>query len=121
MENPAPDIRLKQGDTLNRRLYADAKSGVLDWTGCSARSHLRSRTGALLLDMSSYLTLVNVSEDPLKPWIKPIELAVPFALTQGLPVGMHQTDIEITWSDATRSTSRTLYVEVEKDETLVAI
>lgn len=113
-----PDIRFKRGDTLRRRLYADAKLGVLDWTGCAARAHLRDKTANLLLDLTPYVTLVNVSEDPAKPWIKPIDLDVPYALTSSLPIGVQETDIEITWSDNTRSTTRTLYIEVVKDETL---
>lgn len=113
-----PDIRFKRGDTLKRRLYADAKMGVLDWTGSVARAHLRDKTGNLLLDMTPYVTLVNDPEDPATPWIKPIDLNVPYSLTSGLPIGVQEADIEITWSDNTRSTTRTLYVEVVKDETL---
>jgi hypothetical protein len=110
-----PDIRFKRGDTLRRTMVLNAHAGALDLTGCTARMHLRDKMGSLLLDMTPYVTLDNAVVDPLTPWIKHAVVDVPDEFTY-LTVGMHLSDLEITWSDGSRTSSRTLYVEVVKDE-----
>lgn len=113
-----PDIIVKRGDTLRRNLRLDAREGVLDFTGCVARMHLRNSMDELLADFTPYLTLDNVAPDPAEPWVKYVRLDVPYDVMLVAP-GLHRSDLEITWADGSRGSSRTLYVKVEQDQTYV--
>jgi hypothetical protein len=110
-------LELKRGDdwTLSCAL-ADAAGNAVDLTDCAIRMHVRPSAD------SDTLTLSASTADGSIVIGAPAtdgEFAVSFAATgtQDVGPGRYVTDIEITWADATQTSSETWQIVVPADVT----
>ena len=80
-----------------------------DLTGASARLHVRSPGGALVLDCNTGNGLLTIT-----PAARRIDLAVPYA-AMTVPRGEYEWDVEITWLGGPRRTIDGGVLRVKKD------
>lgn len=102
----------KRGDTWSQAFtwkQGSADGAPVDLTGCTPRLQLRTKTGTLVLDATSYLTLT--------PLTGTVTVNVPAAVTALLPVGTVYFDLEITHADGSVRSTQTLSLVVLKDIT----
>ena len=92
-------VRLYRGDTWRRAWLLRQPSGApVDLTGATARLHVRSDTGALMIQASTADGRISIVPDDGR-----ITMSVPYAATALTP-GSYRYDIEVTYADGARQT-----------------
>lgn len=103
-------MKLRRGDSwaVGWKLLGPNDVPV-DLAGASARLHLRTPDGDLVLDGSGYLSLLAHGE---------ITLFVPFPVMDGIPPGRYAFDLELTRPGQIRDTVDADELIVEQDVTV---
>lgn len=103
-------MKLRRGDSWAMRWQLLGPSDApLDLTGASARMHLRTSDGTLMLDASGYLSLLPQGE---------IALFVPFTVMDAIPPGRYEFDLELTRPGQIRDTLDADELIIEQDVTV---
>lgn len=114
----AETLTLKRGDTW-RVLWSwvDGDGAPIDLTGASAWAMVRTippegEEGELLLEIDSDSAALVIDATA-----GTVTMTVAAAVTALLPVGVHQTDLQLTYPDGTVQSSATLRVKILPDVT----
>lgn len=92
--------RIYRGDSWERSWVIKTAAGTpIDLTGASARLQVRTTGGALVLAVTSSDAALTIT-----PLSGRIDLAVPYADTEGLAAGSYRFDLEVTYADGRRRT-----------------
>lgn len=109
---PDPFI-LKRGDPWNQDFVwhqGEPTGPVVDLTGTQAWLHLKDRSGALVADMSDYLTVDGPAGT--------VTVAVPRAVTREFPVGKLKFDIELSIDVPS---TEDMVLDVKEDRTVLPL
>jgi hypothetical protein len=108
-------IAVKRGDTWQCTWqYRDAAGDPIDLTGCSARLKLKALyTPTEVLSIGSESGELVIDEQA-----GDIVQTVAASVTANLLPGDYRSDLEVTWSDGTVTSTETVWVNIVEDVTV---
>lgn len=110
----ADTLTFKRGDTWKLVFaYKDTNGDPIDLTDCSARLQVRDkRTKAVLLEGT-----IATGEVVITAVTGTVDVTFLPAVTELVPIGTHETDLEMTYSDGTVESTETMLIKVIEDIT----
>lgn len=104
---------VKRGDTWSFVFQWKTGATPINLTGCTARMQIRKKRTKDLLAYVTTEDYITIDGPAGKVFV-----TFPADITETVPAGTHLTDVELTFTDGTVTSSQTVYMVVEEDITL---
>lgn len=105
-------VKLIRGDTWQRTwVISDAEGSFVDFTGASARLHVRNHADVIVMQASTFDGRIVLQSSSGR-----IDLVVPKEATV-IPVGKYLFDLEVTFSNGVRKTYEQSFLVILADVT----